>query len=142
MEEQTKLLLQSAAVQLSMMSSPPFYILFSHSSISNTSTVLGHPAIQYHYADDSPLALLPEADEHVLLLDYNSESLPIVKTLSKDIAVTGLKLEDAPGAAVADECEVKRNDKMHIIETVAVVSEDRYVFAFHGLFRLSRDKTD
>lgn len=102
-------------------SQPPFYILFSHSSLSNAApNVLGHPAIEYHYADDSPLSLLPHhPDEHVLVMDFEaaSTSPPTVKSLSKTIAVTGLKLEEAPGAA-AEEGDVKRNDRMHIIDTV------------------------
>ncbi|KIK71202.1 hypothetical protein GYMLUDRAFT_132526, partial [Collybiopsis luxurians FD-317 M1] len=92
---------------------PPYYILFSTQPAS--SSTLGHPTIQYHYADDSPLALLPQhPDEHVLLLDYDPNSQkPIVTSTSRTLAVTGVKIGEAPGAAVAED---KRNDRMYIIE--------------------------
>lgn len=104
---------------------PPYYILFSHSSISTpgSTSALGHPTIQYHYADDSPLSLLAKNDEHVLVLDFEP-ARSTVKSLSKHIAIAGVKLEEAPGAAVAEDGEIKRNDKMHIIETIS--NEDRY----------------
>ncbi|KAF5374906.1 hypothetical protein D9758_000487 [Tetrapyrgos nigripes] len=93
---------------------PPHYILFASASSSS----LGHPAIQYHYADDSPLSILPQyPDEHVLLLNYdpNSATSPSVVSTSRNIAVTGVRVEEAPGAAAAEE---KHNDRMYIIETV------------------------
>jgi hypothetical protein len=101
---------------------PPYYILFSHSPLSSNnpgalSTSLGHPIIQYHYADDSPLSLLPQsADEHVLVLDYdpNSTAPPTVKSISNSMVVTGFKVAEAPGAA---SDEVTRNDRMYILET-------------------------
>jgi hypothetical protein len=111
---------------------PPYYILFSHSSISTAtpapSTSLGHPTIQYHYADDSPLSLLPQsAGEHVLVLDYDPASTPppTVKSISKNMVVTGLKVAEAPGAAAADEGDVKRNDRMYIVETT--ICEDKCI---------------
>lgn len=117
---------------------PPFYILVSHSSILNTSTsstssaTLGHPIIQYHYADDSPLSLVPQtADEHVLVLDYDpangSPSIPTIKSISRKLAVTGVKASEAPGAAAAhDELKITRNDKIYILETCTAM-EDKYV---------------
>lgn len=102
---------------------PPFYFLFSHASLSHpdTSGHLGHPAIQYHYADDSPFALLPQSpDEQVIVFDVDHAT---VKSLSSRIAVTSLRIEEAPGAAADDDGE-SRNDKMHIIETTAV--DDRF----------------
>ncbi|KAK0465395.1 uncharacterized protein EV420DRAFT_1637532 [Desarmillaria tabescens] len=100
---------------------PPYYILFSNSSLSPTpSATLGHPTIQYHYADDSPLSLLPQhPQEHVLLLDFDpsSSAPPTVKSISKNMSVTGLKIEDAPGVAAVDEGGTKRAEKMFIIET-------------------------
>ncbi len=100
---------------------PPYYILFSNSSLSPApSATLGHPTIQYHYADDSPLSLLPQhPQEHVLLLDYDpsSSAPPTVKSISKNMSVTGLKIEDAPGVAAVDEGGTKRAEKMFIIET-------------------------
>ncbi|KAK0198672.1 hypothetical protein F5146DRAFT_102120 [Armillaria mellea] len=103
---------------------PPYYILFSNSSLSPApSATLGHPTIQYHYADDSPLSLLPQhPQEHVLLLDYDpsSSAPPTVKSISKNMSVTGLKIEDAPGVAAVDEGGTKRAEKMFIIETTVL----------------------
>lgn len=117
---------------------PPYYILFSHSPLTSPSSVpgapsssLGHPVIQYHYADDSPLSLLPNTpDEHVLVLDYDPTTgaltTPTVRSTSKNMAVTGLKMAEAPGAAAADEgCDIKKNDRMYILETTTC--EDRSV---------------
>jgi hypothetical protein len=104
------------SIQITPMN-PPHYILFASNSASSTS--LGHPAIQYHYADDSPLSLLPKyPDEHVLLLDYdpNSASSPSVVSTSRDMAVTAVRVQEAPGAAAGEE---KHNDRMYIIETIS-----------------------
>ncbi|ESK98376.1 hypothetical protein Moror_126 [Moniliophthora roreri MCA 2997] len=97
---------------------PPYYILFTESSSS--SNTLGHPTIQYHYADDSPLSLLPQyPDEHVILLDYDpASSIPTVVSTSKSLAVTGLSIKEAPGAAASEE---KHNDRMYIIETTSSI---------------------
>lgn len=107
------------------MGQPPYYILFSHSSVSATSSgspssALGHPTIQYHYANDSPSALWPRPNEHVLVLDYphSPDKLPTVQSLSKDLTVTSLRIEDAPGAAASSDSDPK-DDKMYIIETTA-----------------------
>ena len=106
--------------------SPPFYILLAHSSLSNLPNTLGHPSIQYHYTDDSPLSLLPNhSDDHVLVLHYDHPAVPTVQSVSKDLVVTGLRIEEAPGATVADETGT-RNSSMFIIETTA---NDPYV---HG----------
>ncbi|KAF9499834.1 hypothetical protein BDN71DRAFT_1441435 [Pleurotus eryngii] len=111
---------------------PPYYILFSHSSVAatssaaNQSNTLAHPVIQYQYADDSPLSLLPQSpDEHVLILDYDpSSQLPVVRSASHEMVVTGLKVAEAPGAAAAaEEGGPPRNDRMYIIETTS--KEDR-----------------
>lgn len=100
---------------------PPYYILCAHSPLSSStpgalSNTLAHPAIQYHYQDDSPLSLLPQyPDEHVLVLDYDSDpnAQSTVQSLSKTLVATGLRIEEAPGAATADA----KNDRMYIIET-------------------------
>ncbi|TDL28681.1 hypothetical protein BD410DRAFT_781205 [Rickenella mellea] len=99
------------------MSELPYYILLSQPSSS-----LVHPAIQYHFADDPPISLLPSSPgETVLVLDYDpsSSNPPAAQSLSTNTAVTSVKVTDAPGAAVAKEGEPKRNDKMFIIETIA-----------------------
>lgn len=118
---------------------PPFYILVSHSSILNntptpstSSATLGHPIIQYQYTDDSPLSLVPQApDEHVLVLDYDPvnglSGVPNIKSISRNLAVTGVKVSEAPGATAAhDELRITRNDKMYILETCTTM-EDKYV---------------
>jgi len=112
---------------------PPYYILYSSSPISTSipgapSTSLGHPTIQYQYADDSPLSLLPQSpDEHVLVLDFDpAASPPTVRSISRNIAVTAVKVAEAPGAAAEDE--PKRNDRMYILETTTV--EDKCVKIF------------
>ncbi|KAF5377523.1 hypothetical protein D9615_005247 [Tricholomella constricta] len=108
------------------MSQPPYYILFSHSHIAATnpgapSNTLGHPTIQYHYANDSTFALWPQhSNEHVLVLDYDPTSTkpPTVQSMSKDMAVVSLKVEEAPGAAAANDND-PNNDRMFIIDTTA-----------------------
>jgi hypothetical protein len=135
----------------------PYYILVSHSNLSNnattsgvgtSSTSLGHSIIQYHYADDSPLSLLPKTpDEHVLILDYDSFStctgmaaVPTIKSISSNLAITGVKVSEAPGAAAAhDELQIKRNDEMYILETCTTM-EDRYVKAVFSRKRPTSDR--
>ncbi|KAM6498270.1 hypothetical protein JOM56_006218 [Amanita muscaria] len=106
---------------------PPYYILFAHAPLSSAnpgalSNTLRHPTVQYHYQDDPLLSLLPQhPDEHVLVLDYDPDSaaIPTVQSLSKTLVVTGLRIDEAPGAAAADEGDVK-NDKMYTIETTEI----------------------
>ncbi|KAF9066006.1 hypothetical protein BDP27DRAFT_1331261 [Rhodocollybia butyracea] len=99
------------------MMDPPYYILFSTQPAS-----LGHPIIQYQYADDSPLALLPQhPDEQVLLLEYNENASVTVTSTSRTLAVKGVKSEEAPGAAA----ENKHNDKMYIIEATTMSKTDK-----------------
>ncbi|KAH9946690.1 hypothetical protein B0H21DRAFT_822605 [Amylocystis lapponica] len=115
---------------------PPYYILISHNALLSSpvpaSTSLSHPIIEYHYADDSPHSLLPQfPGEHVLVLDCHSPNRPLltVQSLSTELAATGVKVSDAPGAGVADD-EPNRNDKMYILETTTLpeekVEEDDY----------------
>ncbi|KII93521.1 hypothetical protein PLICRDRAFT_35743 [Plicaturopsis crispa FD-325 SS-3] len=114
-------------------SEPPFYVLVSHSSLSNISpstaqsASLAHPTIQYHYADDSPLTLLPQSpSEHVLVLDYDpgATNAPVVNSLSRGLVVSGLKVAEAPGAAAVADDEPGRNDRMYILETT-LAREDK-----------------
>ncbi|ETW87848.1 hypothetical protein HETIRDRAFT_469470 [Heterobasidion irregulare TC 32-1] len=109
---------------------PPYYVLISHScqltSTSTPLTSLSHPIIQYHYADDSPLSLLPRSlDEHVLMLDYNPSDATIarIQSLGGNFAVTRVKVTDAPGACTSEE-ELNRNNNMYILETTAL-GEDK-----------------
>ncbi|KAJ6534418.1 hypothetical protein B0H10DRAFT_2246920 [Mycena sp. CBHHK59/15] len=82
---------------------PPFYILCARTSLAapTPAPALVHPAIQYHYADDPPLALLPIPQS----------------TFSPAVAVTALRIEEAPGAAA--DAVPRRNDRMYIVETTA-----------------------
>ncbi|KAH9857846.1 hypothetical protein C2E23DRAFT_801775 [Lenzites betulinus] len=105
---------------------PPFYLLVSHSqSLSNAavpaSSSLSHPVIEYHYADDPPNSLLPQLGEHVLVLDYDPArpASPTVKSLSANLAISAVKVADAPGAAVSDEPTRTSNNSMYVIETIA-----------------------
>ncbi|KAF7339714.1 hypothetical protein MSAN_02186900 [Mycena sanguinolenta] len=101
---------------------PPFYIL----TVSPPAPALVHPTIQYHYKDDPPLALLPQPAEQVLVLDYDPETAdpPTVQSISPSISVTGLRVEEAPGAAAAAADEgVVRNDRMYIIENTTTDSK-------------------
>ena len=75
--------------------------------------------IEYHYGDDSPRNLLPRVPgEYVLVLDYDptTGAEPIAHSLSKDIAVLGVKVSKAPGAAILEE-GIPQNDNMYLLET-------------------------
>ena len=113
-----------------LMPPPPFYVLLAHSPLSNVpsgalSNTLAHPAVQYHYADDSPLSILPaHPDEHVLILNYDPNSTqPTIQSISDSLVTTGLSLEEAPGAA-ADDSKLQKNTSMFVIETT---TNDQYV---------------
>ncbi|KAF9821958.1 hypothetical protein IEO21_00388 [Rhodonia placenta] len=117
---------------------PPYYILVSHSAAPTNapgvpSTTLSHPVIQYHYADDPADALLPQyPGEQILIIDYdpNSSAAPAVKSLSSDLAVTGLRVTSPPGARAAED-DMGRNEKMYILETTMLpeenMDEDEYM---------------
>lgn len=110
---------------------PPYYVLCSRSTPTTTApnAALIHPAIQYHYKDDPSLALVPHPAEQVLILDYDPDTNapPTVQSISPSISVTGLRVEEAPGAAAAATDEgVARNDRMFIIETTT--AQDRFVY--------------
>ncbi|KXN89859.1 hypothetical protein AN958_04863 [Leucoagaricus sp. SymC.cos] len=102
---------------------PPYYVLVSHSSVNNAapgapSSNFSHPIIQYQYQDDSAIPLLPQhPDEHVLVLDYDpsSQKTPTVKSVSRNLVVTGLKVDEAPGAILTDG----KNTHMFVIETTS-----------------------
>ncbi|KAJ8495884.1 hypothetical protein ONZ51_g1493 [Trametes cubensis] len=110
---------------------PPYYVLIAHSqSLSNPaqppSTSLSHPVIEYHYADDAPDTLLARSPgEHVLVLDYDPArpGSPTVKSLSPDLAVSAVKVVDAPGAAVAGEPALSNNN-MYVITTTTRPTEN------------------
>jgi len=87
----------------------------------NLNNKLIHPAIVYHYADDPPRSLVPQQDEHVLVLDHDpSGATPIVQSISPAISVTGLRIEEAPGAATESS-----DDRMFIVDATATTTQDR-----------------
>ncbi|KAI9462512.1 hypothetical protein BJY52DRAFT_1355195, partial [Lactarius psammicola] len=78
-----------------------------------------HPILQYHYANDRPLSLLPESTgEQVLLLDYDplSPASTRVQSISGNAAITGIRITDAPGAGSAEE-DACWSGKMFVLET-------------------------
>ncbi|KLO07572.1 hypothetical protein SCHPADRAFT_836480 [Schizopora paradoxa] len=104
----------------------PYFIMLSQSTMplagENPSTSsLVHPVIQYHFADDNPHDILPRYDgESVIILDYERGRVPpLVESASKNIAVTGIKVTDAPPSSVPSDGETRRNDNMFIIETIS-----------------------
>jgi len=114
-------------METSNQSLPPYYILVSHSSVDDAvpgapPSNFSHPVIQYQYRDDSAIPLLPQhPDEHVLVLDYDpSPGFSTVQNISGRVVVMDLKVDEAPGAAVADG----KNNHMFVIETT---SDDQYV---------------
>jgi hypothetical protein len=56
--------------------------------------------------------------EHVLVLNH-ADPVPTAHSVSDGLIVTGLKVEEAPGAAAASAEEGDgKNDRMFIIETL------------------------
>lgn len=113
----------------------PRYVLVSSSSRTQltavtgpTTSVLGHPVLQYHYANDSPLSLLPVSrDEQVLVLDYDPQNPAFTRaqSISGSSAVTGIKVTDAPGAGSA-EGDAGWSNKMFVLETT--MFDSRFVW--------------
>jgi len=84
------------------------------SPATSSASGLLQPKIEYHFADDSPQALLPTTeDETVIILDYdpNSTSPLVAGSTDKSIAVTGVKYTDFPG-----------HQRMYVIETTTALS--------------------
>jgi hypothetical protein len=104
----------------------PYYVLVSTSSQSQSvaatgsaTPVLNHPVLQYHYANDSPLSLLPRSpNEQVLVLDYDplTPQSTRAQSISGSSAVTGIKVTEAPGAGSAEE-DVGWCNSMFVLET-------------------------
>lgn len=106
---------------------PPYYILVSlqHNS-TGQSNALVHADIEYRYADDSPLSLLPRLpDEHVLVFNYDpaSATKPIINSTSSHLALSGVKVLPAPGARVDDDAS--KNNNMYVLE-VTPTSDEQY----------------
>ncbi|EJD55661.1 hypothetical protein AURDEDRAFT_179374 [Auricularia subglabra TFB-10046 SS5] len=95
-----------------MSAQPPYYVLAAVASPSTASSALVHPVIHYHYADDPPLSLSPSATRNTLIMDFDPEnpSQPVVHSLSPALAVTGVRVSEAPGAV---------GDRMFIIDAIA-----------------------
>jgi len=117
------------------MSSPPYYVLLSHATLSSSSShatvsttpTLTHPTIQYQFRDDPPLSFPDAHNAHVLVMDYDptSPDLVQVQSLSPQLAVTSLKVNDAPGAGSMPEDDEQKNNKMYVLETVAHPPADK-----------------
>ena len=110
----------------------PYYALVSTAQSTAPSgpitPVLNHPVLQYHYANDSPLSLLPRTpDEQVLVLDYNplTPQFTRVQSISGSAAVTGIKVTEAPGAG--SEGDAGWCKSMFVLETTTFDSR----FALH-----------
>lgn len=108
---------------------PPYYLLVSLSSLKHSSgfssSSLAHANVEYRYADDSPLTLLPRhPDEHLLVLNHDPAKgeIPTVQSTSTHMAVTSVKVSIAPGASTNEDHG--RNDSMFVLE-VASTSDDQ-----------------
>ncbi|KAF8140090.1 hypothetical protein EV363DRAFT_326629 [Boletus edulis] len=91
----------------------------------NQSNALVHADIEYRYADDSPLSLLPHfPDEHVLVFNYDpaAPAKPTISSTSSQLALSGVKVLPAPGARVDEDAS--KNDNMYILE-VTSTSDDQ-----------------
>ncbi|KAF8310929.1 hypothetical protein DL93DRAFT_2169322 [Clavulina sp. PMI_390] len=125
---------------------PPHYILLSQSSLpsasipapnslqlsTSSSSTLVFPEIHYHYADDPPLTLLPSSSSsqdatrsaispQYLVMDWdpnapNGEA--VVRSISDDVQVVGVKVSPAPGVLPAAEGELESNTNMYIIDCI------------------------
>jgi hypothetical protein len=130
---------------------PPFYILLSQHTASSLPSQgvqtlppppsqLTHPTIQYHYADDPPLALVPSAEHpHIIILDIpegssgqpvaspsSTETImpfptPSARSLSSALAVSSVKVAQAPGAAITHALAEGRDPNIYILETVSQI---------------------
>ncbi|KAI0053290.1 hypothetical protein FA95DRAFT_1568632 [Auriscalpium vulgare] len=101
----------------------PYYLLVSHAAqpaaTGLSSILLSHPVIQYHYADDSPLSLLPRFPaEQVLVLDHDPtpDATPRARSIAGRATVTDVRMTDAPGAGATPDDQGKSR-KMFILQT-------------------------
>lgn len=106
---------------------PPYYILvaYQHNSAGQGNALI-HADIEYRYADDSPLSLLPRfPEEHVLVFNYDpaSATKPTISSTSGQLALSGVKVLPAPGARIDEDAS--KNDNMYILE-VTSTSDDQY----------------
>jgi len=129
---------------------PPCYILLSQYTSSSLPSLgaqtlppppsqLTHPTIQYHYADDPPLALVPSPEHpHIIILDIPDGSsgpvappsltetimappIPSARSLSSALAVASVKVAQVPGAAIKHALSEGRDPNIYILETVSQI---------------------
>lgn len=109
---------------------PPQFVLIQHASSvpgsTGGSSSLTHPKIEYLYADDPPASVLPRfPGEQVIVLDYDpSVPTPKAQSISSALAVSNVKVTDAPGAVLDDQTG---NSKMYIIEALGVAEDDKHL---------------
>ena len=118
---------------------PPHYIFVSQGNLpaaggagqsALTAPMLTFPIIHYHYADDPPLSLIPSKDrdnQPHIILDYDPASgqPAVVRSVSEGLAVTGIKVTDAPG--VIKGVATDKNPSMFVIEAVSTSTTHRCV---------------
>jgi len=114
------------ALKMNQQDKVPYYVLVSPSpqtqspaATGSTTPVLNHPVLQYHYANDSPLSLVPRSpNEHVLVVDYDplAPQCTRAQSISGSSAVTGIKVTEAPGARSA-EGSAGWSNSMFVLET-------------------------
>jgi len=117
---------QHLGLEMDQQDKVPYYVLVSPSpqtqssaTTGSTTPVLNHPVLQYHYANDSPLSLLPRSpNEHVVVVDYDplTPQCARAQSISGSSAVTGIKVTEAPGAGSA-EVSTGWCNSMFVLET-------------------------
>jgi hypothetical protein len=111
---------------------PPIYVLVSESALSNTNystnlATLVHPVIHYRYADDPPLCI-QGTNTNFLVMDFDPSApeIPIVSSLSPNLAVDNVTVSDAPGAGSTGSptsTSTNLNSNLYIIRTLALTNE-------------------
>jgi hypothetical protein len=112
---------RSLATSDSPLLTAPYYILTN----TTPSTALDHPKIEYHYADSTPLALLPRSEEEqVVVLDFDpvTRTITHAQSLSRALAVAHVKVADAPGAHAQEEAQEK-DPRVFVIETAQALTK-------------------
>lgn len=92
---------------------PPYYVLAAVASPTAPAPSFAHPIIHYQYADDElpPLAGLTAQNTLIMDFDRANPSHTVVHSLNPSLAVTGLRVSDAPGAPP--------DAKMYVIDLVS-----------------------
>lgn len=125
-------------------SQPPYYMLVSHTPHANPSsapppTIFSHPTIEYHYADDPADNLLPRVPgEVVLVLEHESPedgTSYVGKSLTTELAVTSVRVTEAPGAGAVDDGG--KNGNMYVLDTTVLPEELWVLFYLSFASRVS-----